>query len=61
MSASKQWDVIVVGAGPGGSTTAALLAQRGVRTLVLERDEFPRFHIGESLLPTGCKLSLIHI
>lgn len=46
-------DVIVIGAGPGGSTSAALLAGRGVDVLVLERDEFPRFHIGESLLPSG--------
>jgi flavin-dependent dehydrogenase len=41
----------VVGAGPAGSTAAGLLAQRGVRVLVLEKDSFPRFHIGESLLP----------
>jgi flavin-dependent dehydrogenase len=46
-------DVIVVGAGPAGSTAAGLLAQRGHRVLVLERERFPRFHIGESLLPAG--------
>lgn len=45
--------MIVVGAGPAGSTAAALLAGRGFDVLVLERDEFPRFHIGESLLPAG--------
>lgn len=44
-------DVLVVGGGPGGATLAAYLARRGRRVLVLERDTFPRFHIGESLLP----------
>ncbi len=47
------WDVIVIGAGPAGATAAGLLAQAGHRVLVLEKDEFPRFHIGESLLPAG--------
>ena len=51
LAPSAPWDVIVIGAGPGGSTTAALLAQAGQRVLVLEKEEFPRFHIGESLLP----------
>jgi flavin-dependent dehydrogenase len=45
------YDVIVVGGGPGGSATATRLAQRGRRVLLLERDPFPRFHIGESQLP----------
>jgi flavin-dependent dehydrogenase len=46
-------DVVVIGGGPGGSTTAALLAKRGRRVLLLERARFPRFHIGESLLPSS--------
>src|SRR4051812_45926382 len=44
-------DVLVIGGGPAGSTAAALLAQRGYRVTVLEKDHHPRFHIGESLLP----------
>jgi flavin-dependent dehydrogenase len=45
------FDVAVVGGGPGGSSTATALARRGRRVLLLERDRFPRFHIGESQLP----------
>jgi len=45
------YDVIVVGGGPAGSTTGALLAERGWRVALLEKDRHPRFHIGESLLP----------
>ena len=43
--------VIVIGGGPAGATTSTVLAQQGVRVLLLERDQFPRFHIGESLIP----------
>jgi flavin-dependent dehydrogenase len=48
---SNDADVVILGGGPGGSTLASCLAQRGRRAIVLERDRFPRFHIGESLLP----------
>ncbi|PRQ07662.1 NAD(P)/FAD-dependent oxidoreductase [Enhygromyxa salina] len=48
----SSFDVIVVGGGPAGSCVANLLGQAGVSVVVLERERFPRFHIGESLLPT---------
>ena len=44
-------DVVVIGGGPAGAATAAELARRGRRVRVLEREQFPRFHVGESLLP----------
>src|SRR6266566_1176357 len=45
-------DVVVVGGGPGGSTLASLVAMQGHRVLVLEKENFPRYQIGESLLPS---------
>jgi len=50
MSRSEH-DAIVIGGGPSGSTTAALLAEHGHRVLLLERETAPRYHIGESLIP----------
>ena len=52
----RRCDVLVVGGGPGGSTAAALLAQKDFSVLVVERESFPRFHIGESLLPANVPL-----
>lgn len=49
----EEFEVVVIGGGPGGSTVSALLSQRGRKVLVLERDQLPRFHIGESLLPSS--------
>ena len=45
------YDVAIIGGGPSGSTAATFLARQGHKVLVLERERFPRFHIGESLLP----------
>jgi flavin-dependent dehydrogenase len=50
------FDAIIAGGGPAGSTTASYLRQRGRSVLVLEREQFPRFHLGESLLPFGSDL-----
>lgn len=47
----KSYDAIIIGGGPGGSTAASTLARQGKSVLVLEREKFPRFHIGESLIP----------
>ena len=50
-TASKNPRVIVIGGGPAGSTAATLIAQQGYEVQLFERDRFPRFHIGESLIP----------
>lgn len=51
MKNENAFDVIVIGAGPAGSSSAAILAEYGHRVLMVEREKFPRYHIGESLLP----------
>src|SRR5437899_1218125 len=51
MASAWDFDVAVIGGGPGGSSAATALARRGRTVLLLERDRFPRFHIGESQLP----------
>ena len=57
---SETFDLVVVGGGPCGSTVSTLVAQQGHRVLVLEKERFPRYQIGESLLPSTvhgiCKL-----
>jgi flavin-dependent dehydrogenase len=47
----KNYDAIIVGAGPAGSTTGALLAEKGKDVLIVEKEKFPRYHVGESLMP----------
>ena len=51
MAISSVYDCVCVGAGPAGSTAAALLAEHGHNTLLVEREAMPRFHVGESLMP----------
>src|SRR6266480_2372104 len=54
-SVDNIFDVAIIGGGPAGTTAAALLARAGRRVVVFEREKFPRFHIGESLLPFSMK------
>lgn len=49
-------DVLVIGAGPGGASISTLLAEKGWQVTMLEKDQHPRFHIGESLLPMNMPL-----
>ena len=56
MKNCRECDVVIVGGGPAGSTIAALLAQKRESVVLLEKEHFPRFHIGESLLPLNLPL-----
>ena len=49
--ASNKYDVVVIGGGPAGSTAATLIAQQGHSVLLVDRERFPRFRLGESLMP----------
>jgi flavin-dependent dehydrogenase len=51
MQSPDSYDAILIGGGPSGSCAGAILAEYGHRVLILEREKFPRFHIGESLVP----------
>ena len=47
----SQYDCVVIGGGPGGCSAAAIVAEAGCDTLLIEREALPRFHVGESLMP----------
>ena len=51
MNFSQKFDTIIVGAGPCGSTTGALLAEKHHNVVIVEKEQFPRYHVGESLMP----------
>ncbi|HVR37427.1 MAG TPA: NAD(P)/FAD-dependent oxidoreductase [Methylomirabilota bacterium] len=51
MKTDNSFETLIIGGGPAGSSAAAILAEHGHRVLILEREKFPRYHIGESLLP----------
>ena len=50
---NSPYDVLIIGGGPAGSTAAILLAKAGRKVLVVEKEKFPRFHVGESMLPNS--------
>ncbi len=53
LNGSHQFDIVIIGGGPAGTTAASLLADKGWSVCLLEKERHPRFHIGESLLPSN--------
>lgn len=53
MSVPYSCTVLVIGGGPAGSYAASVLGREGIDSVVLEAEKFPRYHIGESLLPSA--------
>ena len=51
MNFAQKFDAVVVGENPCGSTTSALLAENNHNVLIVEKEQFPRYHAGESLMP----------
>lgn len=64
MVANRSYDCIVIGGGPGGSTAASIVAEQGHSVLLIERDQVPREHVGESLMPEAYwifeRLGIVH-
>ena len=52
-AANPRADAVVIGGGPGGSTAATMMARQGLSVILVERENFPREHVGESLLPAS--------
>src|SRR3989475_1798862 len=51
MKEEQKYDAVIIGGGPAGAAAGAVLAEKGHHVVILEREKFPRYHIGESLLP----------